>query len=282
MLVIHFEGWFQCRLATDPDPTDEPRGVSGFTFALAGEPDFDRIIRLQNPVAPRSHGPTVGVYVKSVFVEGQQAPEHPLLGAYVDLLGDAKFESRNYIVADGSMGPIEPFHLQISGDAVTLSRQDLLYPDDPDLKLHQIPPICFERRGSLIKMTEDRLRIADATGISDPIAYRNQRQALLKADLRRSEDAVTQASLEKRIRELGITDLKKLQVISLILYNDYRFNINGPAEILDPYNKLNGAVDTSQDWPIAFWLGAWDTDALCGYMRGMLTVPFMPQLSTAF
>ncbi len=37
MLVVNFAGWFQCRLATDPDPTDEPRGVSGFTFALAGE-----------------------------------------------------------------------------------------------------------------------------------------------------------------------------------------------------------------------------------------------------
>ena len=47
MIEIHFEGWFECRLATDPDPTDEPRGVSGWTYALAGEPDLDRIIRTQ-------------------------------------------------------------------------------------------------------------------------------------------------------------------------------------------------------------------------------------------
>ena len=31
-------GWFQCRLATDPDPYDEPRGVSGYVHAYLGEP----------------------------------------------------------------------------------------------------------------------------------------------------------------------------------------------------------------------------------------------------
>src|SRR5690606_16465196 len=52
VLRIDFEGWFQVRLATDPDPSDEPRGVSGTTFALAGEPDFDRIVRFWEPIAP--------------------------------------------------------------------------------------------------------------------------------------------------------------------------------------------------------------------------------------
>ena len=53
MFFINFAGFFQIRLPTDPDPTDEKRGVSGYTFALAGEPDFDRILRLHDPVAPR-------------------------------------------------------------------------------------------------------------------------------------------------------------------------------------------------------------------------------------
>ena len=47
MIALAFDGWAECRLATDPDPSDEPRGVSGWTFAVAGEPDLDRIIRLQ-------------------------------------------------------------------------------------------------------------------------------------------------------------------------------------------------------------------------------------------
>jgi hypothetical protein len=274
MLMVTFAGWFQCRLATDPDPTDEPRGVSGFTFALAGEPDFDRIIRFHRPVAPRSHAPQVGVFVTSVSRNGQVSPEHPLLGASVDLLGNPKFESRNYVVRDGSMGPIDPFHLHILGKEVSLRREDILYPDDPHVKLHHIPPAYLARRGSLQPMMVDRLKIADATGITDPIAYRKQRQGLLQADLRHTNDPVRQAALEKRIRELEISDPRKLQVITLSYYNEYRFGMNGPAEVIDPHNLLQGEVDASPDWPIAFWMGGWDSDALCGYVRGMLTIPF--------
>lgn len=36
-LSVSFDGFFLCRLATDPDPSAEQRGVSGFTFAVAGE-----------------------------------------------------------------------------------------------------------------------------------------------------------------------------------------------------------------------------------------------------
>ena len=281
MLVINFSGWFQCRLATDPDPTDEPRGVSGFTFALAGEPDFDRVIRWHHPVAPRSHGPHVGVFVTSVFVDGTPVPDDPLLGARVDLLHEPKFESRNYVTRDGSMGPIHPFEIQVAGQEVTLRREDILDPENPDLKIHQLSPRSLSRRGSLIPMTVDRIKIADATGITDPIAYRKQRQDLLYGDLQRTEDPVLRSALEKRIRELDITAPNKLQVLSLNLYNDYRFDVNGPAEIIDPDNRLQGVIDTSQDWPIAFWMGGWDTDALCGYVRGMLTIPLTPSLHHA-
>ena len=74
MLEVRFEGCFQCRLATNPDPTDELRGVSGYTFALAGEPDLDRVIRFQDPAAPRSHGPRVGVSVVAVAIDGRGRP----------------------------------------------------------------------------------------------------------------------------------------------------------------------------------------------------------------
>jgi hypothetical protein len=36
-LSISFDGFFLCRLATDPDPSAEQRGVSGFTYSVAGE-----------------------------------------------------------------------------------------------------------------------------------------------------------------------------------------------------------------------------------------------------
>src|SRR5215470_14340803 len=46
-LDINFEGYFMCRLATDPDPTNEERGMSGYTMALVKEDPLDQVIRLQ-------------------------------------------------------------------------------------------------------------------------------------------------------------------------------------------------------------------------------------------
>src|SRR5258705_282393 len=95
MHSIHFQGYFQCRLATDPDAFDDPRGRFGWTFAYDGQPDLDRVIRLKDPIAPRSHSPQVGVRV--VDVGGDTA--HLLVGADVELLENAKFEGRNGSIA---------------------------------------------------------------------------------------------------------------------------------------------------------------------------------------
>jgi hypothetical protein len=46
-LSISFDGFFQCRLATDPDPSNEQRGVSGFTYSVAGETLLDPSIWCQ-------------------------------------------------------------------------------------------------------------------------------------------------------------------------------------------------------------------------------------------
>ncbi len=46
-LTAYFQGYFMCRMATDPDPTDEKRGMSGYTMALSGENNLDQVIRLQ-------------------------------------------------------------------------------------------------------------------------------------------------------------------------------------------------------------------------------------------
>lgn len=44
-MSVDFSGWYQVRLATGGDPYNDPRGVSGWQFALAGEPDMDRVLR---------------------------------------------------------------------------------------------------------------------------------------------------------------------------------------------------------------------------------------------
>ncbi len=96
MLVIAYEGWFQCRMASDPDPTNDPRGISGPTIAVAGEPDFDRVIRLQDPICPRyPHETDIGVDARAVgYVDPSSPPGtpptdipgHPLVGAKVAFL----------------------------------------------------------------------------------------------------------------------------------------------------------------------------------------------------
>jgi len=126
MLSLEFAGWFCCRLSTDPDPSDEPRGVSGWSYALAGEPDLDRLIRFQDAPVVRRPGPDVGVNVRRVVLDGQPLAAHPLLGARVELLDEAKFEGRNGLVSEDGWEPMLPFHLAISGDGLRVSRRDPL------------------------------------------------------------------------------------------------------------------------------------------------------------
>lgn len=55
-LGIRYGGWVQCRLATDRDDYNEPRGRFGWTFAFDGEPDLDRVIRFHDPPSLRGLG----------------------------------------------------------------------------------------------------------------------------------------------------------------------------------------------------------------------------------
>ncbi|WP_026952529.1 hypothetical protein [Algoriphagus mannitolivorans] len=55
-LSISFEGFFQCRLATDPDPSNEQRGLSGFTYSVAGETLLDPSIWSQAKDIEKAYG----------------------------------------------------------------------------------------------------------------------------------------------------------------------------------------------------------------------------------
>src|SRR3954454_811492 len=88
-LIIQFQGWVSIRIPTDPDPPDEPRGISGYTFAFAGEPDLDRVLNLQRREGMhlRSQHRELGVTVRSAQrSDGRHVAA--LMGARVDLLGD--------------------------------------------------------------------------------------------------------------------------------------------------------------------------------------------------
>ncbi|MDQ4097169.1 MAG: ferritin-like protein, partial [Actinomycetota bacterium] len=124
-LSVDFEGWYQVRLATGGDPYNDPRGVSGWQYALPGEPDMDRVLRFQPEGAflrPQvDPGIAVGVTVTSAAVAGE-GPVSALHGARVELLGESRFEGHNGAVAADGDEPIVPCHLRISADGVVLQR----------------------------------------------------------------------------------------------------------------------------------------------------------------
>ena len=79
---------------TQISPT-EPRGISGYTFAVGCESDFDQSIRLQRdeiedrdfrqPFPPylEDEEPSFGVFVYRVALDGNEVRSSPFLGAPV-------------------------------------------------------------------------------------------------------------------------------------------------------------------------------------------------------
>jgi hypothetical protein len=101
-IAINFEGYIMCRLAVDPDPSDEQRGVSGYTLALAREDNLDNWIQL-NPSSGyldrnlrepgksmvKAKALNLGVKVTGVQLDGKDFAEgQALLGGHVNLLDD--------------------------------------------------------------------------------------------------------------------------------------------------------------------------------------------------
>lgn len=271
MLSLRYEGWLQCRLATDPDPSDEPRGVSGWTFAVAGEPDLDRIIRPQpQDAVERPCGPRVGVTVRTASVFGQEDGEHPLVGAAVELLDDPVFEGRNGIAAEDAQEPIFPFHVRIANDGIIMRRAHR------DLRTGNFasdPPVGFGAPGEEVAAAIDNL---------EPVEFRKRRQSALEDAHSATDDAVAQVALQKRISDIerGLMEIERrrgdIATSSLGFALSYRIVMEGPwVEVRDPDDALGGILDSSP-WIASFWVGAWDADALCAYMKGQLDVPFQP------
>jgi hypothetical protein len=259
MLEIDFAGWFECRLATDPDAFDDPRGQLGWTFAMPGEPDLDRVIRFQSPSAPRSRCPAVGVRVTAVRVNGTPSGSSPLVDAPAELLDGAVFEGRNGQIATSAQEPIVPFALRVQAAGVTLLGRDPMDLADAN-EVARRQPIGFVGNSP---------EVAQATGITNAAAYRQQRSSLLQQDLASETDPVRRDALQKRIDELG---LGSIRVTSLRFQLSYEFELRGPNEWDDPAGVLGPAPQAGASWLARFWMGAWDADALCGYVQGTLRV----------
>jgi hypothetical protein len=293
------------RMATDPDPDDEPRGVSGYTFALAGEPDLDGLVHLQPDeegvferrfgVAPDAPGPRVGVTVRKARWFDEQAlryadaPEY--LGARVSFV-KARLTERNGIVIRNDLFAIDPLRVQVrkKGGGLVLDREDFLDPNNPELPITQATSAMLERRQPQ-GLTNNSVEVAKATGLPDAsndtcINNRRIRQRNLEELLRRTRNPVERAALETRISQLNILrrwwDLsqggkpidRRAHQLTLQAYG-WAVDINGAVHA----NRLG--ADETVTWPLSFWMGGWDGDALCGYVSGYLSVPVAGAASEA-
>ena len=259
MLAIAFDGWFQCRLATDPDAFDERRGQQGWTFAMPGEPDLDRVIRFGSPVAPRSRGPTVGVVVRQVSTSSGIVAGHPLIGAPVELLDEPVFEGRNGLIATSANEPIAPFRMRIAVAGLELIATDPIDLHNPD-EVFRRQPVDFDGNSAEVR---------EATAIPDAAAYRQQRRAALAADLITETDTTKKAALQGRIDELQRGGIR---ITALGFKLSYEFELRGPNSWSDPGLVLGSAPATAAVWKTSYWMGGWDADALCGFVRGQFQV----------
>jgi hypothetical protein len=309
-LDIGFEGYFMCRIATDPDPTNEERGLSGYTMALAKEAKLDQVIRLQvdevflakNGRPPlREMGIEIGVNVRSVQVDGAPwAAGEPLLGARVQLAGKDDpldgpvFESRNNTTgSDDNMSfVITPFDLRIEnpGRGIALRAIDFADQANPERQLWQIDnPSVYQRRLSQ-DVTTDDVEAAQAIRVFDTYGYFRDRRAYLEDLIARKQRELEHCAGDGPEHKAGRAELLyEIQSYESRIYQinywgdrvssklrtkvSWKHSINGPQSF---QGSVGGVVHTDRPWRISYWFGGWDGDLLTGYLRGTLSVPFTP------
>lgn len=301
-LTLNFGGYFMCRIATDPDPSDDPYGTSGYTMALSHEPVLDQVIRLQyDPVAaPLRSNPLPnlrkqvreGVTVKSVSFDGvaDAARTKTLLGARVDLLRNPQFISTNNTVgSDDTMAfVVEPFHLKITHDApqdgrrvpVLIEAEDNLIPGRPNVTAVEIPnPAVYARRMSTFAPTPSAAA-NQAIGVFDEYGYFRDRLRWLReqiaSDRTSTDEKQACRSRVFQIEAWGDRVINKLGFQALWSHGTnglQRFDVD-PPEIAT--ELLGGRVIIDQPWTVNYWFGGWDGDLLVGYLGGALNIPFVP------
>ena len=302
-LDINFDGYFMCRLATDPDPTNEERGMSGYTMALANEDPLDQVIRLQ--VSPkwleRNARPPLldmdisfGVTVKSALFNGLKYDgASNVLGAKVYLDGvdfplpGPTFESRNSTVGsdDTFAFVVNPFNFRIEQEqtGVKLTATDYVDPSDPALALWQVnDPAIYSRRLPTCATIGDT-EVEEALNVFDAYGYFRDRRRYLDK-LIRDTSAIRDKTTSKQKRDQLDAQIQscRSRIYQLEFWGDrvinkiqtkvsWAYEINGPQYV---EGNLGGKVDTTQPWKMSYWFGGWDGDLLLGYMRGTLGVPF--------
>lgn len=231
-LQIEFEGYFMNRLATDPDPTDDPYGTSGYTMALSKEPVLDQKIRLQYNAdeAPlRECGISSlrtavekGVEVTQVLFNGK-VDEHLtklLAGAKVDLLnwyeekegsvlpGPTFVSNNNTVGSDDTMAfVVEPFILKIFKQGVNeiciKARDDLIKGKPNVFAIDIAQPKVYARRFSQpVKTRSDEAH--QAIGVYDEYGYFRDRRVWLEEQVTKCERLLVDECNEQKRQDIEV------------------------------------------------------------------------------
>lgn len=296
-LLIEFSGYGLMRIPTDPDPTDDPRGVSGYSFAFGDEPDLDRVIRLQpewdektdgksyiRTYAPQPMGVTVTkAESRRPGLDPVSIPE--LVGLPVNWEDGPKLENRNLILTLPGQEPISPFRMRIGyPDKQFIFRSS---PVDPNKPVYQAPPDNLARMAAY-GMYNEPDTIGRATGMWDAYARAVHRRTLLQTDLHKlksqpdtPENQAKIAVIKGRLWQLqiGIDDPSNRRIRNCTMVERFNFMMKGGNDTKETFGPkiLNGFLQTGSeaDWNIAFWIGAWDPDTLSAYFQGTLEIPYL-------
>jgi hypothetical protein len=166
-----------------------------------------------------------------------------------------------------------PFHLRIDGDGAALERTAPLNPADPSQPLWQVPQTLLEAQGAR-GMEFEPATVGEAAGVWDPLGIVTERLTQLESDLRRTTDETERTALEGRIAELqfAVANPSDRRVLVRNFVERFGFPMTGDASVEG--SSLGGVLATDRPWRVDFWLGAWDPDLLCLYMKGALNVPY--------
>jgi hypothetical protein len=208
------------------------------------------------------------VAVTRVFDGSGQSSASPIIGAEVDLLDEPKFEGRNHIIAEDGFEAIVPFHLKVGKGSFVLQRKfsdTFVFPPTQQADWDNLQVL----QGGGVVVSPGT--IGAQTGIFDLAKVWQQRVNQLQIDLQNSGDEIEQAALRSRIRSMS--DPRNVRYFGARML--YSIPLGGAAIVNDPDNFLPAAplTDPGNPWLTDFWCGAWDPDALCGFMLGYLGLP---------
>lgn len=277
-LFLHFKGWATIRLPTDPDPADEKRGVSGYTFALADEPDLDRQIRLQpqrEPESLRDGAPWewgVNVDRSWVIEPDGTSRDVALVGSPVDWLGGPKLENRNWLFTLPGWEPIVPFEVSVEVDGGVIQRFAPLTKDNRPVYQVSLADLTAQAATGVNTETET---FGVATGIWDGVTLMRQRLAVLAGLLAAAKTDAKRTIYRARLREVEATlaNPRDRRMAARFAVERFGFPIKGDGAKVPATGPAAG-LDPDAPWSISFFLTGFDPDTLALFIQGCLVVPY--------